>query len=196
MKLLETIYKVRGRIEWTYKIVKRENDVVLAETHRDNRIEANGGVMDDITRTGHEVYIVQKYPERPRPAGSPGPPIPAREAVPPDYYWGRYGFSFNGDAKGLAIAEERFQELLKMQESKPERSAKLAEAKAKKLNNTNTENESRSDNTADADSTISEATAASKGDEVDKPTKTKARTKGVGSEYRDKGSKGGRVSKK
>jgi hypothetical protein len=130
MKLLEQVYKLRGRPEWTYRQVKREGDVCLVEQHRDTEVASNDGVMDSTTCREYEVFVVQKYPERERPDKKGM--IPAKESPPPDYSWGRYGHSYVGNQLGKEMAEKKFQEALLMQLTKPNRSNKLKAAKEDK----------------------------------------------------------------
>lgn len=113
MILLETEYTLRGRKEWKYRILKREGDVVLAETHRIDRLPNEEDPLSSVSLQGYEVFIVQKYPDRPRPDGKGM--IPAKEMPPPDYHWGRYGFSYGGVGNLLKRAEEKFIELVEAQ---------------------------------------------------------------------------------
>lgn len=107
IKLQET-YTLRGRAEWKYKILKREGDVVISEMYR---VKDKDDDIKDCKLEGYEVFIVQKYPERPRPDGKGM--IPAKELPPPDYHWGRYGHSF--PATSLTKAWLQFAEDIEQQ---------------------------------------------------------------------------------
>jgi hypothetical protein len=106
-------YTLRGRKEWRYKILKREGDVVIVEMYRIDR-KGLEDVMSKDTLQGYEVFVVQKYPDRPRPDGKGM--ILAKEAPPSDFLWGRSGFTFAGvDLKSggcLIKAEAEFQRQL------------------------------------------------------------------------------------
>jgi hypothetical protein len=136
MILLETEYTLRGRKEWKYRILKREGDVVLAEMHRLNKLEKEDDPLTSASLQGYEVFVVQKYPDRPRPDGKGI--ILAKEMPPPDFHWGRYGFSYGGvDMKSggcLKKAEVMFQTQLLLQvERINKREIKSSEPSAKKL---------------------------------------------------------------
>lgn len=121
MQTLQETYKIRGRAGFIYKIAKRDNDVVLAEMYRGDEIK------EGQRKCGHEVFVVQKYPDRPRPDGKGI--IPAKELPPPDMHWGTYGFSYNGNEAGREQAEMKFTELIQWQLEKPERSKKKSNEK-------------------------------------------------------------------
>lgn len=110
MQKLANIYKVRGRAEWLYKIMKREGDVVLAEMYREE-----GKELTETSRlNGYETFTVQKFKGGPRPDGKGM--IAPKELPPSDYFWGSAGFSFGGsgmkDGTCLLRAEAKYQELL------------------------------------------------------------------------------------
>lgn len=172
MLVLEQEYILRGRSEWIYKQVKRQGDVVMSEMHRIEAIEKNGGVMDKSTRRGYEVFIVQKYPERPRPDGKGM--IPAKELPPPDFSWGQNAFSISGKDEDER-AEERFNELIeRIKQRNENRQAKAGDASSKD---------------------DSGGTKPRKQIKVDKQIETTERAESVGDKSGNVRSKGTRVSK-
>lgn len=100
-------FSVRGRSGYYYEVVKREGDVVLVKMYKDEKI-------NEEKLNGYEVFIVQKYPDRPRPDGKGI--ILAKELPPGDYFWGSKGFSYGGvgmkDGSCLVRAEKKFNELV------------------------------------------------------------------------------------
>lgn len=130
---LENEYILRGRKEWKYRVIKRTGDVVLAEVHRLSRLNDENDPLTPKSLQGYEVFVVQKYPERPRPDGQGM--IPAKEMPPSDFHWGRYGFSYSGvDLKSggcLKKAQAMFEVQLKLQDTRVEKRLTVKESKKK-----------------------------------------------------------------
>lgn len=118
MEKLPQQYTVRGRREWVYKILKREGNVCLVEMHRisdlpkEDQEDPTKATLTQKSFEGYEIFLIVQYPERPRPDGKGM--IPAKELPPPDFHWGRYGFS-QGGVGALERAEKNFTQLLELQ---------------------------------------------------------------------------------